>query len=79
MAKINNILSGREACALLGVKNVQSIVSKFMDYKDAKSKNGSWHVSELCRAYDISDHAASEHIQKLIRAGRIAGPLLISR
>ena len=79
MAKINNILNDREAREFLHVKNVQSIVSKFMDHKDAKSKEGAWHVSELVQVYKISSHAATERMQRLIMTGRIAGPLLIGR
>jgi hypothetical protein len=79
MAKINNILNDREAREFLGVKNVQSIVSKFMSHENAQSKQGCWHVSELCRVYGISDYYASEKLQKLFRAGRITGPLLIGR
>lgn len=79
MAKINNILNDREAREFIGVKNVQSIVSRFMNHKDAKSKKGAWHVSELVVAYEISSYVATERIQKLFRAGRIACPLLIGR
>jgi hypothetical protein len=77
MPTINNILNDREAREFLNVKNTQSIVSKFMGIENVQSKPGCWHVSELCRVYDISYYAASQKIMTLSRAGRITAPLLL--
>jgi hypothetical protein len=85
---IANILTDREAAAFIGVKNVASIVTKFMAYPEpnrlsvtglAPKKERFWPVKDLCAVHEINKLTALNRIQKLIASGQITGPLLISR
>ncbi|MDD5410914.1 MAG: hypothetical protein PHF31_05790 [Methylobacter sp.] len=86
--RLANVLNDREATAFVGVKNAASIVNEFISYPHASRLSITglehpsvrcWPVKDLCAVYGVDSHTAMNRLQKLISAGRITGPLLISR
>jgi hypothetical protein len=86
--RIANVLTDREATVFVGVRNAASIVSEFVSYPHTarlsitgleQPSTRRWPVKDLCAVYGMDVYTAMARLQKLISAGKINGPLLISR